>query len=79
MPDIRQIAMAMLQSNPQIANSPQGREFARILQTGDVAAGQQMANNLCQTMGKTPQQAQEDIQRSNFIQRINQMFGGGMR
>lgn len=76
MMNMQQIALKMLNANPQILNTPQGQEFARILQSGDVNAGQQMANNLCQTMGITPQQAQADIQRSNFIQSIGQMFGG---
>lgn len=57
MPDLRQIAIQALQRNQQIANSPQGRQFMQILQSGDVAAGQQMAQNLCQSYGISQEDA----------------------
>ena len=57
MPDLRQIAMQALQRNQQIANSPQGRQFMQILQSGDIAAGQQMAQNICQAYGVSEQDA----------------------
>lgn len=59
MPDMAQLAMMLLQRNPKVANSPQGREFIQILQSGDAAKGEQMARNFCQTYGDTPEQAYE--------------------
>lgn len=58
---IMQFAAKMLQSNPQAANSPMGQQLVQILQTGDVNAGQQLANNICQTYGVSQQEA---IQKS---------------
>lgn len=53
MPDYMRKCAEILQSNPKIANSPQGQEFMRILQTGDVKAGNEMADNLCRNLGTT--------------------------
>lgn len=61
MPDLREIAMQALRRNPQIAGSPQGQRFMQILQSGDVAAGQQMAQNLCQTYGVSEQDAIKQV------------------
>lgn len=61
MADLRQIAMQALQRNPQVANSPQGRQFMQILQSGDVAAGQQMAQNMCQAYGVSEQDAIKQV------------------
>lgn len=55
--NFQQIGMMILQNNPKIMNSPQGQQFLKILQSGDVQAGQQMAQNLCQSYGITPEQA----------------------
>lgn len=56
MPNLPQIAMQLLQQNQQIANSPQGQQLMQILQNGDVAAGEQMARNICASYGMTEQQ-----------------------
>lgn len=61
MADLRQIAMQALQRNPQIANSPQGQQFMQILQSGDIAAGQQMAQNMCQAYGISEQDAIKQV------------------
>ena len=54
--NLQQMAMNFLQQNPQISNSPQGREFLRILQTGDAAAGEQMASNILSAYGLSKEQ-----------------------
>lgn len=64
-----QFAMLMLQRNPQIANTPQGQQFLRILQTGDAQAGAQMAQNICGSIGKTPQQAAQEAMNGILGQR----------
>lgn len=56
MPSMQEMAM-FLQRYPQIANSPQGQEFLSILRSGDVARGEQMAQNFCSSYGVTPQEA----------------------
>ena len=56
-PNITQLAYSLLMSNPQIANSPQGQQFMQILQSGDQKAGEQMAMNICNSYGTTPQNA----------------------
>lgn len=60
MPNLQQLALLALQKNPSIANTPQGRQFAQILQSGDEAAGQQMARNLCQSYGVTVDEATKE-------------------
>ena len=55
--DYKTFALMLLQRQPQIANSPMGQQFIKILQTGNVQAGQQMAQNICQAYGVTLDQA----------------------
>lgn len=51
------LARTMLAKNPQAANSPLGKELAGILESGDTARGQEIANNLCQTYGAKKEDA----------------------
>lgn len=59
MMDFRQMAMMMLNKNPNITNNPQARNFFNIIENGDQRQGQQLAQNLCNTYGVTTQQAFE--------------------
>lgn len=68
MPNLEQMAMLLLQKNPQIANSPQGQQFMQILKSGDTEKGQQMAQNLCQSYGETPEEALKKAQKFFFNQ-----------
>lgn len=52
-----QLAMNFLQQHPEVANTPQGQQLARILQSGDDRAGQEMAMNICNSYGVSPMQA----------------------
>ena len=65
MPNINpmQFAMNMLQSNPQVMNNPQAKGLMQVIQSGDAAKGQQMAENLCRTYGVTPDQALEEARK----------------
>lgn len=47
------LCLKVMQSNPQIANTPRGQEFVKILQSGDTNAGIQMANEILQSLGTT--------------------------
>lgn len=64
---IVQFALRKMQSNPQAAQSPIGQQFINILQSGNEAAGIELANNLCQTYGDTPQQALQKARNSFHI------------
>ena len=65
MPNVNpmQFAMNMLQSNPQIRNNPQAQGLMQIIQSGDAAKGQQMAENICKTYGVTPDQALQEARK----------------
>lgn len=57
MPDLRQIAMSLISQNPTVASNPQTQEFLQVIQNGDSARGQEIANNLCKTYGIKPEDA----------------------
>lgn len=46
-----------LQQNPALQNNPQAQNYIQVLQSGDAQKGQQLAENICKSMGVTPQQA----------------------
>lgn len=64
--NMRDFAMNLISSNPQIAQNPQAQEMINVIKSGDVERGKQIANNLCQTYGVTPDQA---------IAQARKMFG----
>ena len=45
------LAMQMLQNNPNIANNPQAQHMLEVIQSGNSEEGQKIANNLLQTYG----------------------------
>ena len=49
--DLKNMAMNLLAKNPAIANNPQAQNYLGVIQNGDSARGQQIAENLCQTYG----------------------------
>ena len=54
---LAQMAMNRISSDPNFRNNPQARAFADIMQRGDIAQGQEMARNLCQSFGVSEQEA----------------------
>lgn len=56
-PNMMQFAMSMLKQNPNIVNNPQAQAMLQVLQSGDAQKGQQIAQNLCQSYGISPEQA----------------------
>lgn len=50
-------AMGIISKNPQIANNPNAQEMIKVIQSGDFKRGQQIAQNLCQSNGTTPEEA----------------------
>lgn len=54
--DVYEFAAAMIRKNPQMANSPEGREFLQLLETRDDRAGSALANKLLSGMGVSQEQ-----------------------
>lgn len=55
----RNFALGLIQRNPQVANNPQAQEYLGVIQNGDSAKGEEIANNICKSYGVTPQEAIE--------------------
>lgn len=55
--DIRSMALSLISRNPAIANNPQAQNLIGIIQNGDSKKGEEIARNLCNTYGVTPEQA----------------------
>lgn len=62
--DMKQMAINLIQKNPAIANSPQGKNFLQILQSGDSKQGEEFANNILNSYGLTKEQAMQDITKN---------------
>lgn len=54
---IANFAMNILMKNPNVANNPQAQQLIQMIQNGDSAHGEKMAENLCETYGMTKDQA----------------------
>ena len=63
---IMQFAMSMINKNPAIQNNPQARELISVIQSGDSARGEQIAQNLCNTYG---------VSKETAIAQAKQYFG----
>ena len=62
-PNIKDVAMNMIRNNPNVANNPNAQEFINVIQNGDSEKGKQIAQNLCNTYGVTPDQAMTQAKR----------------
>lgn len=51
------IALNIIQKNPNIANNVMGKEFVEVLRTGNQQRGIEMAENLCKTNNSTKEDA----------------------
>lgn len=63
MTNMEQFALQLLQKNPNVSNSPVGRELIDILQKGDQKRGEELARNLCKTNGVSEQEALNQANR----------------
>lgn len=63
--DLKQVAMNMLQSNPRFSNNPQAQEYFKVIQSGDNVRGEEIARNICNSMGIKPEDAYN--QAKNFF------------
>lgn len=57
MPDISQFALSLIERNPNIANNPQAQAMINAIKSGDNRTGEEIARNLCNTYGVTPEDA----------------------
>lgn len=55
--DMRQWALSLIEKNPNISSNPNARAMIDVLRSGDNARGEQMANNLLQSMGMSREDA----------------------
>ena len=55
--DLKSFAVSLISKNPRFTNNPQAQNYLRIIQSGDSKQGEQIARNLCETYGVTPDQA----------------------
>lgn len=63
---MREFASRMVRKNSRIANSPEGQEFLRLLESGDDEAGIAMANKVLTGNGLT---------RNQGLQKAMEFFG----
>lgn len=69
MPNLFDFAMNLIKNNPNIANNPNAQHYIEVIQSGDSKQGEEIANNLCQTMGMTKEEA---------INQAKKKFGFGL-
>lgn len=63
MTNLKDFAMNILAQNPRIANNPNAQSMIQAIQSGDDKRGEQIAKNLCDSYGISPQQAVQDAKR----------------
>lgn len=63
--DIRSMALSLISRNPAIASNPQAQNLISVIQNGDSKKGEEIARNLCNAYGVTPEQAL--TQAKNFF------------
>lgn len=51
------LLQSLIANNPNMANNPNAQNYLNVIQSNDQAKGEQIANNLCQTMGMSREQA----------------------
>lgn len=67
--DLQKMAMNLIAKNPQILqNNPNAQAWAKIIESGDNAAGEQLANNILQSYGVSKEEALQVA--------MNKFFGG---
>lgn len=56
-------ALNLIESNPQIANSPNGQELINVIRSNDSKRGEEIARNICASRGVSIEQAQQEARR----------------
>lgn len=61
-----QFALNMIERNPNIQNNPNAKSMIEVLRSGDTSRGEQMASNICDSMG---------VSREDAISQARGFFG----
>lgn len=65
MPNPLDFILNMAENNPNISSNPQAQAMLNVIKSGDAKRGEEIARNLCNTMGVTPEEATKQAQ--NFF------------
>ncbi len=55
--DISKLATDLISKNPNVVNNPQAQNMLDAIKSGDNKTGEEIARNLCNTYGVTPEDA----------------------
>ena len=58
-----QFVQNVVRNNPQLQTNPQAQQMLNVIMSGDSVRGQQIAQNLCKSMGITPEDALANAKR----------------
>lgn len=58
-----QLAMNLINQNPNIASNPQAQELMQIIKSGDSERGEQMANNILNSYGISKEKGLSDAKK----------------
>lgn len=64
---ITDMATQMIRNNPQVNQSPFAQAGINAILNNDAQAGEQLANNILQSLGMTKEQALEIAKRQNLF------------
>ena len=64
-PILNKLLDSLIRSNPQIANNPRAQDMLNVIRNNDSVRGEEIAKNLCDSYGVTPEQAVQQA-RSYF-------------
>ena len=67
MSKIMNLATQMIRNNPQVNQSPFAQAGINAILNNDAQAGEQLANNVLQSLGMTKEQALEIAKRQNLF------------
>ena len=51
------LLQSLLMNNPSVANNPNAQNYLSVIQNNDSVKGEQIANNMCQSMGMSREEA----------------------
>lgn len=54
---VNTLLQGLMANNPAIANNPNAQNYLNVIQNNDSVKGEQIANNMCQSMGMSREEA----------------------
>lgn len=54
---VNTLLQGLMANNPAIANNPNAQNYLSVIQSNDSVKGEQIANNMCQSMGMSREEA----------------------